>query len=530
MTGKLRVFIPCLVVSVFTVLGGTAAAQPNVIPGTDVSLGILGSVNDVAHIGTFPNGTAALAMSTTSCNRGSVNVPWLAPMQENHPAIGFIIAREGTDRIEQVSSYSYVKHGFFALSSSQCTPCQNPSNGTFLGVGCSDTYGIGNNGDNFWLGPAEEVNPWLGDWEHIGSHFDKGQPPASPPFDTDGNRSPINPPNSLGNRVWVSDDEMDDAGYTYYYYGYYVIRGEPGAARKNNGASRRFTPTWTGSSWSISVPGSNAQVQGSILSRWAGAIVNSTGNGNDDGSVNIAHKTTDLGGGNFHYEYAIHNRDNFRGVKSFCIPVCPGATVSNVGFHDIDDNAGNDWTATVIQGAIIFETTDNPIRWNSFFNFWFDVDASPAKPNSLVMEQFDNGPGSDVLVLAGGTAPLGPIEGSNLGNSLAGYRGLAPQFRTCGDFATGGDASFLLYNARPLTTSLLVVGLSNNPTPLFGGTLVPVPIQRIVPLPTGAFGVRGFTVNGGGGPVDVFLQYLVADDDAPNGFAFSNAMGVTFDP
>jgi hypothetical protein len=124
-----------------------AGAQSNTVPGLNVKLGILGGLQVYGHQGTYPNGLTAMAMSTTSCNNGTVNVPWLQAMNANHPVIAFLAVRESNGRMQQISDRSYVKHGFYALSSSQCTPCQNPSNGTFLGVGCSDTYGVGNNSD-----------------------------------------------------------------------------------------------------------------------------------------------------------------------------------------------------------------------------------------------------------------------------------------------------------------------------------------------------------------------------------------------
>jgi hypothetical protein len=117
-------------------LATPVAAQSNVIPGTDVSLGILSDLTMVGRQGNYPAGMNALAMATTSCNKGSVDVPWLAPMQENHPMMAFMVVRyDPGGRIMQVSDYSAVKHGFFALANSQCDSCTvNPfgHNGLFL--------------------------------------------------------------------------------------------------------------------------------------------------------------------------------------------------------------------------------------------------------------------------------------------------------------------------------------------------------------------------------------------------------------
>ncbi|HWN83214.1 MAG TPA: hypothetical protein VNM87_14040, partial [Candidatus Udaeobacter sp.] len=88
--------------------------EPNFSAGVlDVSLGILSSIQSAGHVGTFPNGIAGLTMSTTSCNLGTVDVPWLAPMQEDHPLIHMALYRLLNGRFEQVG-VSWMKHGFFA--------------------------------------------------------------------------------------------------------------------------------------------------------------------------------------------------------------------------------------------------------------------------------------------------------------------------------------------------------------------------------------------------------------------------------
>jgi hypothetical protein len=116
------------------------AYQPRFTGGVlDVSLGVLESIQQVAHAGTFPNGSVAVSMATTSCNVGTVDVPWLAPMEKQHPVIHMALYRLLDGRFEQIG-VSWLKHGFYALSNNDCTPCENPSDGSFLGVGCSDTY------------------------------------------------------------------------------------------------------------------------------------------------------------------------------------------------------------------------------------------------------------------------------------------------------------------------------------------------------------------------------------------------------
>ena len=139
------------------VAGDAAGAQSNAIPGLDVRLGELGPIQALGR--RAEGGVNGIAFLTTACNVGTVTVPWIdgdstVPMGDDHPWIAFLVARYDGQRLVQISDRSYVKHGFFAQSNSNCTPCTPPPGptGTFLGVGCSDTYGTSSNGDNFWLG------------------------------------------------------------------------------------------------------------------------------------------------------------------------------------------------------------------------------------------------------------------------------------------------------------------------------------------------------------------------------------------
>ena len=84
-------------------LAAPAAAQINIVPGTDVSLGALGNVSTMGREGTFPNGLNGVVMSTTSCNLGTVAVPWEQAMDPDHPFIAFLMARVKDGRMEQIS-------------------------------------------------------------------------------------------------------------------------------------------------------------------------------------------------------------------------------------------------------------------------------------------------------------------------------------------------------------------------------------------------------------------------------------------
>ncbi|MCC6405877.1 MAG: hypothetical protein IT453_01835 [Planctomycetes bacterium] len=392
---------------VAALLAPVSAAQSNSVPGMDVSLSNLGAVKNWGRIGAFPNGTSAMSMSTTACNVGTVNVGWNAPMNTNHPVISFLVCREENGRFEQISDRSYVKHGFYATNQGGCASCSNPSgNPNTLFVGCSDTYGTDNNADRYYLGAASEIDPWLGNWTAKCSLFDKGEPAVAPPFDCDGVRSlnttMVNAMDVLEHRINLTDADLDHPAATFYYQGFYTVRGEPEANRGNNAAIREMNVSWSGTKWNLTAAG--AQFSGSILDRWSGATIGSNTNGVDDGRLFVGVKVTGPFAGLWHYEYAVYNRDNARAVGAFHLPVAVGATVSNVTFRDIDTNTGNDWQVTQLANELVFTTALNPIEWGTLYNFSFDSSAGPVA-GSADLNPFHPGTGAGVVPV-GTVVPL----------------------------------------------------------------------------------------------------------------------------
>lgn len=360
------------------------SAQANRVQGLDGNLYQVSRLTYQGHVGAaYPNGTAGFAMQNDMCNVGTVNIPWHAAMQPDHPKFGFMICRESDGRFVQISDRSYVKHAFTSINSSSfCGTCINPGTGTVMGVHCSDTYGVGNNNDPYYLGPPEELDPWLGTWNPINSYFDRGDPDVGFPQNQDGvrslTRSQTNAFNNVKNRVNVKDRDLAVPG-TYYYAIHLMHEGEPVENRTNNLASRPFTASWTGSSWNVSWNVA-AQRQGTFLQWWTGASVDLGGNGMDDGRFAVGVKVTGPVGGMWHYEYAVHNIDNNRGGASFRLPICSSARVSNAGFKDIDADPLDDWSMSRQNGELVFTApANNPLNWNEIFNFWFDSDAAPVQ-------------------------------------------------------------------------------------------------------------------------------------------------------
>jgi hypothetical protein len=137
--------------------------------------------------------------------------------------------------------------------------------------------------------------------------------------------------------------------------------------------------------------------------------------------VILAINTTDQGD-TWHYEYALYNRHSDRGVYSFSIPI-EGATITNVGFRDIDKDPGNDWIPTIANGLITWSTDDyetdpnaNALTYQTLFNFRFDADVPPT-PSSAISGIFKPG-GPDVLFIdteapaAGATSVVAAAAGT----------------------------------------------------------------------------------------------------------------------
>jgi hypothetical protein len=362
-------------------LAPSVAAQSNTVTGLDGRLTVIDNMTYYGRRGpSHPNGEIGMSMLNTMCNPGSVNIPWQAPMQPNHPMFGFMVVRVHDDKIEQINEWSYCKHAFLSINvNGSCGSCQNPGTGSLMGLNCSDTYSAGNNASRTYLGPPEEINPWLGTWNPVGSYFDIGDPSqAGYPATADGVRSLSQSIfDSVDNRITIPEVELTTVGASYYYALQLIHRGEALANRDDNNAHRGMSPSFNGNTWSFN---NNAEFQefGSVLTRWTGATVESASNGTDDGRFFVASKVNAIGGGNYHYEYAVHNVDNSRAGGSLRIPMSAGVTASNFTFGDIDSDGANNWTVSQVGDEVVFTATaTNALEWNTIYNFGFDADFPP---------------------------------------------------------------------------------------------------------------------------------------------------------
>jgi len=121
--------------------------------------------------------------------------------------------------------------------------------------------------------------------------------------------------------------------------------------------------------------------------------------------------------------------------------------------------------------------------------------------------------------------PDAPSAFVDLGFGKPGTGGVQPILEVYGQTATGDLPCLRLRRAAPASTVLLIFSLNQNPVSKFGGTVFPdFQTAIMVLLVSNEKGNLFFPFPGGGGPTDIFVQYLVSDPGATQGVSFSNAI------
>jgi uncharacterized repeat protein (TIGR01451 family) len=418
--GQISITATLFSIEVTTVVNGAAQSAvlparrsgdphvPNFVPGPDV---IVGDLPAMAQFGT--SGTqVGLAVGTTSCNNGNVELNWFQMPNTDHPVIPQNLYRmsggtSNNDRFEQVGQ-SWLKHAFTALQGNACGfGCTSSGTGTRLGVGCSDPYDASLNASQSGLGSRAWVNPFTGAYpstarEHSG-HSHTG----------------------TSHRVLVERDDLNTAlnpGATYYAEAQYVTPHEytwcqahPGECNMYNNVSyRRFNVTGTTGNFSFSTVGNTVRTTNAIQA-WRLATANPPETQaviaaiepvpGVDGRGLIAYRVTNPSAGVWHYEYAVYNENLDRAIQSFIVPLGSGITVSNIGFHAPPNHPGfaNDgtqastgysntpWAANQTAAELSWNSETfaqnqnaNAIRWGTLYNFRFDSNRPPQAVNATI--------------------------------------------------------------------------------------------------------------------------------------------------
>jgi len=445
---------------------------------------------------------AAYAITTTSCNIGTVTLDWFSGTNQ-HPVIAQNMYRLKNGRFEQIG-LSWLKHGWCGADSGTCTfaggppTCSDDGNCSGLGVGCNDTYDAGLNADQTSLGPRSEVNATTGAF------------PFPPTLGWSGGGAFGG---TTGNSVYkrlqvravdVHPDQNPNA--IYYVEGHYVHPDDATLADDNNASYRRITINSALSSSIYDPDDGGPQPPVLTVNRqpaihaWQvqdpGVMLN-TVDVAGDGRFYVGSRATDNGNGTWHYEYAVYNMNSHRSCGSFAVALS-GACPTNVGFRDVfyhsgepydpvPDNpavlttygpvASDDWPGVISGGGLTWSTTPfatnpnaNAIRWATLYNFRFDANIAP-QAGIVTLGLFR--PGSPTSVTVAAVVPgsstacccPGDVSGDNSLNArdiqpfVAQYLGQA----TVGPCASGIAAPVGTLDSADLT-GLVNILLQPNPS------------------------------------------------------------------
>jgi len=319
---------------------------------------------------------ASFAMRTVICNLGDAPMDWHRNPDPRHPFLVFNMYKLTETRVEQIGQ-SWVKHGYSASQGGGCgEACIRFGSTQYLGVGCSDVYGVGTNARQSTFGPRNEINPWTGGYTFEGSHLD---------LDSDG---PFNP---VENILRAHDDDLDPATdpSARYFVELLVITHDDSDHTNSVGYKEFSIAGQPGGVWDTDFH-EGAASPGNILWEWFGGdfTIFPEDAPEEDGRSYLKTKVTDNGDGTWHYEYAIYNLDMRRALGSFSLPVPQGVTLSNINFHaplSHGEGYSNEPWQVRREGSTLTWSTDdlaenpeaNPLRWGTLYNFSFDADAEP---------------------------------------------------------------------------------------------------------------------------------------------------------
>jgi hypothetical protein len=235
-----------------------------------------------------------------------------------------------------------------------------------------------------------------------------------------------------------------------------------------------------------------------------------------DGRFVIAARAHALGGGLWRYEYAVHNATSRRAARRFSVPVAPGVSITETGFHDVDHHSGEpydgtDWPATVGAGGVTWQTATeaadpnaNALRFATTYGFRFVADRPPV-PVAARLGLFAAGSPAEVTAVI-------PRPGTASALALQGGRfEVTATFRTAqGDSGVGRPV--------PLTDDAGYFWFFDQ-----GNVEVVVKV------------LRGCPVNGrywffAAGLTNVEVEITVTDTDAPEARTYLNELGTAFQP
>ncbi|MBK7643381.1 MAG: hypothetical protein IPJ19_10055 [Planctomycetes bacterium] len=431
---------------------------------------VVADVSGVANYGSSGN-LEALALGKVYCNVGALWANCSANTNQHPiaaPGLFRLQTVAGAQRFEQVG-VGWCFHSSFALSGSTCcNDCQS-TDGTHVGVHCSDVNTASSSGSQSGLSPRWQVNAFTGSFPY---------PPANPSWS-----------GSVARRLAIDVADLEATGGTNSarYFGEVLLVSPDEALAgtgQNNASYREIAVTGSASAWNFALLGSTTS-EASAIQAWqdADTLVQLVAvQIPAEGLLYLASRVTPLGNGVFHYEYALYNLNSDDGVGSFSLPLPAGASVSSVGFHDVTyrdgdgigsvNQDGGDWPAQFAAGGLSWSTQSfaanpnaNALRWGTLYNFRLDSDAPPSS-GTITLGLFKSGASVAVAAQVPGSAGTPSCFGDgSAGNCPCGNFGLAGN--GCANSANPAGAQLFPSGATlpdPLTgTDTLVLHASGFP-------------------------------------------------------------------
>jgi hypothetical protein len=396
------------------------AGCSNPVWDADVDVGLL-DMSSVTQTARQAGVRVAVTPSATLINLGTADVPWYGKFSgtfppynnDQHPFLIWNMFRISDGVIQQIG-VSPLKHAFLTINSGcSCSsgnilwaPIGGPDHPT---VGCTDTYGTGTNSSRGSLTERHEINPFTGIWKRCGSIFDP---------DCDGNQNTPPTNGDFDRRMAVAESDLQVAGAEYYVEAWYVVREDIDIF--NTMGYRKVNPVLAGSTWSFNTQ--TPLISGPVINRWVDPAAPDAGTQNvvadtGEGHLQLAVRATDLGGGQWRYEYALQNHDFDRQLESFSVPLSSsGGAPSDpptlgdaidLVFADADVDPANDWSAATEGGMVTWTAPDaeSGLDWGRLYRFGF-TSSTPPTNTTASYGILEGGGSGTIATLAPGSADL----------------------------------------------------------------------------------------------------------------------------
>ena len=337
---------------------------------------------DIPSVLTFGpvNGTWAYILGGGTCNNGNQNHEWNS---NGSPGLAMNAYRLHNGRLEQIGQ-GFPKHACCVVNGAGCSGMSCSGAGSGLRVGCRDVYSASFNSNQARLGPRSGINAFSGSFSIL----------------------PGGGGDAIFRRLQVAQADMEPASYPgalYFVEGVFVGTGDATAANWLNNATYQRA---TFNSFQLALVG-GANVGDPAIQAWR-----DHGNGANmpdlsvqilnvsvpnEGQFVVGAKARDNGNGTWTYDYAVFNLNSDRSGGSFSVPVPGGATITGVGFHDVNYHSGepynnSDWVSTVSGAQVSWSSpqtfaqngNSNALRWGTMYNFWFTANRGPGQSTATL--------------------------------------------------------------------------------------------------------------------------------------------------